>query len=232
MILYGVFWIKEIKSLFDFISLILLGYGHLWYIAAMIPAAVLLYLFLNSKVYIDLLFAFLIFGMGIMLELSQLQLVNIFGDFSLITENVVYRNFMFMGLPFMLLGTAIKKLEPKLVSIHTRWLIISTLFFVTMLGIEMVYLHFGERKELDIPIVSFVLCPLVFLSVKRLEVSSPNSSIGKMSSGIYFVHLALVSIIQKLWQVNSIELTIVVFCVSLGLSFILEKLNQRFPYFL
>jgi hypothetical protein len=85
----------------------------------MIPAALLLYYFLNSKFYIDLLFAFFLLGIGVALELSQLRLVNVFGDFSLMTDNVIFRNFIFMGLPFILLGTAIKKLEPKLDSIES-----------------------------------------------------------------------------------------------------------------
>ena len=95
----------------------------------------------------------------------------------------------------------------------------------------MVYLHLGDRNELDMPIVGLLLCPIVFLLVKRLKVTSSNNTMGKLSSGIYFVHLIVVSAIQKLWQVNSIELTFLAFSVSFAISFVLEKINQRFPYF-
>lgn len=204
---------------------------HLWYLYALLYVLIIIYI--TRKVEkISLLYKIL----------PILFIGNyIFSYFSV----GLYRNFLFTGLPYVLLGYLFRENEAKLKihSIKSRSLILGFVAVCMGLGIEMLIYNFtGTELIRDHYLFTLPMAICVFaLSIKHPHYGSGSllSIIGKKySAHIYIMHIFVVSVInfglrlllgaemqQQLAQ-NSLfknSFPFLVFGVTLFIVFILDK---------
>lgn len=108
-------WPKN-QSVFDtFVSLgrtFFIGHMHLWYIAATIEAAILLYIIRNIRDKYKIVLIFITYGIGLFIKYSGNY--HLFASSmidNLFNKGHVYRNFLFFGFPMFTLGYLIRKYQ-------------------------------------------------------------------------------------------------------------------------
>lgn len=212
--------------------------GHLWYLNAIVYVFCVVILFKKVKLFKLL---YLITPLLLCIDL-------IFGKYSIAVFgrefNILYvRNFLFVGIPYFIIGNAIRGAYTKgKLNIRPRKhvLVIALLLSVMLCVIEKyILLSFNINAARDHYISTTLLACVVF--VLFLSISSVNiyklkllSDIGRNNSlDIYIIHpivifvLSIVSKILGIEKVYSYIAPVLVFGVSILLSLIYRKMLCR-----
>lgn len=228
-IIYSYYWLK--LDIYHIVQSIFYGYFHLWYISGIICASLIIYKLRNCNVRTLFIIAFLFYMIGCTLQyLSSYTIITLFKEFKNSSSeglpSFLYRNFLLVCMPFMLLGLIIKKLELRHYSFKKIdfFLLISIL----MLMLEVSFnLFFSVIKNFDILYSLFVVCPLLFIKIKQIKMSSNSKLIGLLSSSIYFIHPLIYFILVEISNFPPTIVVLLTFFISLGLSFPVIGLNKR-----
>lgn len=227
-----ILYINEIKNIKNFFRLIAFNYvtpyigvGHLWYLLAIIYIYAILLLLNKLKYKVgkkDYFCSFIVLlGVYIFESLNFLLKWNI--------EEIIYRNFLFFGFPFFLLGNYLNTIKEKLIFDNNKLLklsfIIGVTIFLTMI-IEITIF----KENLGLYIYNILLCIYIFI----FSINFPNlkffSEIGrKYSSPIYIIHYIIIIFMKTIFVNNIIKhmLPIIVFMISLMISIIIEKIELK-----
>lgn len=213
---------------------LLTGYYHLWYIASLIGATIVIYLTRNINKNTLLIGAYILFLIGYVIQKIYLFDVHIH------MYPTIIRTFIFMGFPFMFAGYYIRKndLENKPFFKSNAVIILSAILLVLLL-IESYFIYTVKMHEAD-PVkdeLYFVLpflCPLLFLSVLKLSKYSTeyDGYISKLVSAIYFVHILAIFIITGSPYKADIFMFPIYFFLSMLLSTVIIELNKKIKIFL
>lgn len=203
---------------------LVLGYRHLWYIAALITSVLILKLLqsvsLKKIIIVALIFHFTGYA------LTRLYLFNISIPTYTLTTNA-----FFIGLYYVSIGMAIKRYNlTDLVKNKSTHLGIILLLFLLLVGEAIFLFHYGKASNFNISL--FVLAPLLFTYISqygKTEKTSANS-LAKLSAGIYFVHFIFIDLFSSMFE--SLHLFIVVLFFSLLTSVVLFYLNKELKIFL
>lgn len=213
-------------SFLDFKSMLITligGFWHLWYLIALIEAVIIFYV-INKAIKKKLglfIIAFLLFVSGYVLELSYPYANNI--------DLYKYRNFLFVGLPFLILGHLIKGIN---ISEYQKWVkLILPVFFILFffeVAISYSYLHIA-----DIYLSLFIICPLllIFLLNYPQYTSLPNS-LGALSLAIYLIHPFIIRIVLDIFVEDTIYLFPLVLILTIFSSCLIIQANKNIKIFL
>lgn len=203
------------------------GLLHLWYIVALLGATVLLYFMAKVNDKVVLAFSVLLFFIGVLLQsidnISEVELS-------------VYcsRNFLFFGFPFVFVGYYIHKKEfQKTVFAQSGVLYLLTFILLVVLLVEswLSYKMGAQRGDFYFSLI--FLCPLLFLSVlKNSQYKSDDGYIAKLSSGVYFIHILVMYLMQGFSYLEYVILYPTVLFLSLLAAVPLVELNKRLKVFL
>lgn len=202
--------------------LLVMGFYHLWYLPALIGAVICIFLlkkYLNNNVLL-LIIAVLLFGVG-----YYIQQTNPHSDLRIF----IYRNFLFMGIPFVLLGNLIKNFDFS----HYKRLI-TPLVIISLLALFFESTAYISKYAVmpNIYISLIVICPLLMIFIlqnsKKRTVMSDD--IGQLSSAIFFIHPAILFLID-IPGPNIFKLPFVVI-TSIFISFAIIQANKSFKIFL
>ncbi|WP_108822987.1 acyltransferase family protein [Dysgonomonas sp. Marseille-P4361] len=211
------------------------GYYHLWYIASLIGAAILIFLTRKCKLTYVLIASFICFFIGYVI-----QKIYVF-DVHIYMYPTIVRTFLFMGFPFMFSGYYIKKmnLEERPFFKSNYVVLLSTVLFALLI-LESVLLYYNFKVgELDpvkdeIYLVSPFVAPLIFLSVlkfSKYELGGDNY-IAKVTASIYYVHVVAIFLVNG----SPYNADAIMFPISFLLSMIFAaaiiELNKRVRIFL
>ena len=162
--------------------------GHLWYFYALLYVLIIIYIGRKTK-RIGLLYMFL----------PLLFLGNYILSYFL---NITYRNFLFIGLPYVLLGCLFRNNEKqfKIYTMKSPTLILSLLFCCLGLGLEMLFYKYTDTKIIrDHFLFTLPMAICVFtLALKHPHwgANSLLTTIGKKySAHIYIMHLCVIKLI-------------------------------------
>lgn len=131
------------------------------------------------------------------LLMAHLVMGNILVLFDITIEKMYYRNFLFFGLPFLLLGTWIRRNQEKLCSVFTEKNCVVGMVSGTVLSVAEWFL-FG-RRELFFGSILFVLSAFIY-AIHRPQVKQKSvlTLIGdKYSLFIYIVHYSLMIVLDR-----------------------------------
>lgn len=206
------------------------GYGHLWYITALMGGiALFFYLLQRYSKRIILILAVSFYFMGCFIELAQGHLSTV--NSGLINEILILQvwklNFIFFAFPFLAIGYYMKK--DAHVFNRRDYLLIAFFMFSIELIISYKFLTHGRNMLFSLiliaPLILSILMNLKFSKIKNLHL---NKYLEKLPNSIYYVHglpnffIALVFV-----NMNTSYRFIIVSLISLVLGIVLIKLNSR-----
>ncbi len=220
MIIYSPFWFSlNIKLNIIFI---LFGYYHLWYINAMIISGILLYILKRVKPKNLLILAFLLFLVGV--------IIQYLANYHILKLNIIYsyRNFLFLGLPFFIIGYLIKVQGWK-----KRITCKQVVFLISIGSIILIaesYLNFVHtRTGIDNLFSLIIISPLIYIYVLKLnikyKVNSKNLSL--ICTSVYLVHPLIMKVLTKFHQFDSTLSALLTLTISVTISFIILKINKK-----
>ncbi|MCG1035931.1 acyltransferase family protein [Polaribacter sargassicola] len=224
MLIYAPLWFHlDVKSiLINFF----VGFHHLWYIKALLLCGMLLYVMKKMKIKFLFLISFILFFLGSLIQFLKNIHILYFDVYS-------HRNFLFLGLPFFILGYLIRKTswQTKISGKHN---ILFILIFTVTLLIES-YLHYHFKFDRNDNLFSLILlCPLIFIYVINYQcyIKFNSKSISLISTSIYLLHPWVMHFLNMNYKINSVFLAIITISISFALSFVLIKINERIKYLL
>lgn len=202
--------------------LLTMGYYHLWYLPALIAATICIFCirkYINSPVLL-LVIVILLFGLG-----YYIQQTNPYSNLRIF----VYRNFLFMGIPFVLLGNLIRHFD---FSPYRRFITLTTIVSLFALFAESsLYIYtYGVIPNIYLSLI--VICPLLMIFVLQhsKKETRVNDDIGQLSSAIFFIHPAILFLID-IPAFNVFKLPFVIIA-SIFFSFAIIQANKSLKIFL
>ncbi len=162
----------------------LLGYNHLWYLVALIEAALILYLInriysiKKFSLYIQVL---LIIGLIALGYFIQSIYATVFG-----TGLYYYRNVIFFGLPFFWIGLLLRNKYTQINNINKQFLLVLLFLALVCLFVESYFSYFSDQR-MDIFISLIIIGPILCLLV--LNYSKEKKDYDAFLGTIIFLHI-------------------------------------------
>lgn len=205
-----------------FLVNIIFGYYHLWYLLGLIGAVVLLFIL---KKYIHNNNLLLLIGLSLFIIGYIIQLnagVTTFSEYK-------SRNFLFVGLPFLILGNIIRNADITLKN-KTGYLLLAASVFLFVVEIYLSKLFMGNLWDTYLSL--FIICPIALLfCINHSKYSSQKSDINHLSSAVYFIHVFVIKIASMLY-VPSLYVFPFIVLFSVLLSFLIIYVNKFLRIFL
>ena len=217
-----------------FAATIFTGYFHLWFLVAALMAGLILTKIRNQRTS-----ALILTGTVLFLSGTALQYFFHYGDFSsaillrLAKYNWMWRNFLFVGLPFMIVGY---------VAAHDSWLkrapavyiVFALLTGAALMALETltVFYLYGD-KDIDLLFSLMVVCPAIFLFAMRVPSSGKTENLAAISTGMYLVHPLIIFYLSRRSGLSS-GTTLFACCLAAAIpaAWLLAKLKLRFRWLL
>ncbi|NDV69272.1 acyltransferase family protein [Dysgonomonas sp. 25] len=222
------FEIKSIKTLL----VLLMGYGHLWYLPALIGAILMIYITRRvNKVYLLSIAIFLYFLAYI------LQRIYTTEPMFIVYKYYFFRNFLFFGFPFVFIGYFLfDALKSSTLLCNRKILILAIVIGFALLFIErsiMEHLIPGYNYG-DFYFALFFLCPALVLFVLAISrYKNVDGYISKLASCIYFAHMLVIDLFYILSPGLPIQyLFVIIIFISAIFSVSIIELNKRIKLFL
>lgn len=208
--------------LFNIFTSITFGFGHLWYVPALIVGSITLYIakrvLKNDK---------LIAAIAILILIATTAYSLSVNPFEISIKS--YRNGLFFGFPFIVIGYCIRRFDLINKINKSLVIILSILSLLLLLG-ESYYLH--EIKTFSDLLFSLTLfCPIIFILVMKFSREAVYGEyMSELPGGVYFVHKLPIIFIPM--PGNNLAILPVIFFISIILSFIIIFVNKRVRIFL
>lgn len=239
MAVYSYYWFSMpplylaplLKFFFDNVFL---GYYHLWYLAGMLEAALLLWLL--SRLRAPWLFAIclLTFALGVWIQyagnyhwFAGSELDRVFNKLW------VHRNFLLFCLPFFGIGYLIHRLQiHRRVSLRTA-VIASVLGLVLLLVESLVnFYHPGNDGGLDNMLSLIIVAPAIFLVFIKQNIRASSKDLSSYATGVYLVHLFFLIQLSRHADLGFSLNTVLAIVISMLVSAVLIRINRRLRFIL
>ncbi|MHA2937667.1 acyltransferase family protein [Vibrio sp. RC27] len=235
-IIYSYFWMENPKFPFYLVFLknIIIGYYHLWYVPALLGAAMILTTVKNISVKKLIISIILTFICGVLMQyigIYHLYEGSIADE--ILKHDFTYRNLLFLSYPFFCLGYLINKFS-LYDNVSFRSIIVFILIgLFALLGES--YVNFyqdGKRGGFDTFLSLMLFCPFVFLFFIKLNIPHKGKELALYSSSIYFIHKLVLILYQKYTDFGGTMLTLITIITSALLSYFIVNGNQRLKFML
>lgn len=207
------------------------GYHHLWYLAGTILGGVLLFYTKNLTAKNQFSLAIILFSLG-----TCFQYIGNSHCFSPVYDNFfnsyrIYRNFLTVCFPFLMLGFLIHKLKlnEKLRSYLIPLLFLS--LFILYVEVYVNYYYISKNDPLDLMFSLFLLCPLVFMFFLNLNIKGTSKKLAIFSTALYLIH-PLFQNVLKYYSLNSVNSFIITLILSIVTSIFLIIIHRKFKFIL
>ncbi len=211
---------------------LLLGHIHLWYIIALVPSLFVVF-FMNKMKLSDkykILFCIGLFCIGYYLEIMFMKKDILFGVYLLLC-----RNYIFLAVPFVFFGFCLRKYQNKILKIKKLYIYIILIESIILLIIESYLFYTPNRWPLDFYLSLIIICPtiLIVLLMTPKFTKAENSSIAKLSEGVYFIQYFSISVIMLFpLEISFLAKSFMTFFISLLFSYCIIQLNKKIDLFL
>ncbi|EEV9947147.1 TPA: acyltransferase family protein [Escherichia coli] len=204
---YFYFFKKTPLDAYFVLSSIVSGWAHLWYFPALIFSYVIARSLhnKNSSVLFIIIVSLLI--IDIYIQYTKTQFVTVNG----------YRNFIFVGLPFILTGVLIKRHYNNLPRIRY---ILPSIFILVIFSVIEYRFNYTNGLEYEVPFISIPLsiAIVVFFTKLKINKNALTSFLGSASVAIYLIHIMIIDIIKthevsNTYMINVLLIIIVSSCV-------------------
>ncbi|QDU80221.1 Acyltransferase family protein [Polystyrenella longa] len=238
MMFYSFMWLRpdeyNVKSIALIIEYIILGFNHLWYLSAIIGASLLTLLTRKLPDWVRFASIIILYlcGYGLQYFREWQAFENPIMQFVFETP-LVYRNFLFVGFPFFIMGYLINKYK-MVENCNAIWPLLGIAFGVPAILFES-HLNMewsGRPDPLELLFPLIWVCPAIFILIMKSPVMRPATSLGYYANGIYFIHIFFLAIFKKFIHIDPVPRTLAVFAISFIATFFLIRLNKKFPFIL
>lgn len=209
------------------------GYFHLWYVVAMIGASFIVFKLKNINTKQQLVIAFILYLIGCLIQyLSSYEMITLFKELKKSkTEGIppiFYRNFLFFGLPFFLLGFIYRKNEKEINLFIRKKINILLLIGFVFLSLEIyINLKFSVKKSYELLLSLFFITPLIFMKFNFYEKKIDTKNLGFLSSSIYFIHPLVYFIFARNMSSTPTIQVLLTFSLSIILSILVIAINRK-----
>lgn len=234
MLIYGIFWLRPDKySLLEILHTAFFGFFHLWYVPAMLISGIMTALFfkLSLPKQVALILIFFLIGVAIQYignyNWSSYPEIN-----ELCNYDWMHRNGLFLGFPFFFMGYLIRKYKTykRFNKLQSVMLLLVALFAGAL---EAIINHSQPDMQgtFDNSLALLISCPAVFIFFINMTFEGENRNLSSYATGIYFSHLWIVIFLNHFFNFSPTLLTVITLVLSTIATFILIRINKRFPFF-
>jgi len=207
---------------------LILGYLHLWYIAGMIGAALLVIVLSKLSSILLLVSVILTFLLGVTIQYLAHYYVVEDRLHALLNETWFHRNMFLFSYPFFCIGYLIRKhkLHENL-SIKSAALL--SFFGLLVLSFEsfLNFCKFGIDGSFDNLLSLILVCPFIFIFFLKYPVVGSSKNLTLYSTAIYFIHPLFLKGFIQFTQFDKTILTIATIMASVAASYFLIQLNSK-----
>lgn len=212
------------------VKLIIFGFHHLWYVISLIFATTFLYLIKRYIPISSRLLILVVIGLFIVGYLIQDVVAPRFRQPQHYV--VVYRNFLFFGLPFFTLGHVIRTTSFELDERTRRNCYIAILIGTLTLLIE-AYLSLKYKLGVNLYISLLVLCPPVMILLFKSKWRKSGSLVADIANAVFFTHTGVILFLQDSFAgMPNIYLFPMTVFLSIIVSYVVYTLNRRLKFLL
>ena len=149
---------------------------------------------------------------------------------------MIFRNSLFVGLPFFLIGVLIRESKVKISHYSALLFIVIGIFFLLLQIPEYQYIYYFGDKLGDIYISTIIGTPLLLYGLSKFQINYSNQTakkyhIDKLNFGIYIFHTAIGVILQPLLHDNIVLIYLIALIFSyifiLTTSFLINKIKEH-----
>jgi surface polysaccharide O-acyltransferase-like enzyme len=230
MFIYSPLWFDlKIKSN---VITVFVGFFNLWYLKALLICGIIMSVIkkINSKQLLVLALILFFIG-GIIQYLGNHHVFKVNTLDQLINTIALYRNFLFLGLPFFVIGYLINKHNW-----HKNTTKKQTIVFIiigSLLVLIESYINFFFTKEtIDILFSLILICPMIFIFTLELDYKINSKFIALFSTSIYLIHPWILTILKMIFIFDSTFLALLTIIFSFIISSIIIKLNTKLKFLL
>ena len=216
---YVPIWLKPYSTLHEVLIAVVFGTMHLWYIAGLIVAAVLIMGFLRlgeitrSGLWPMLLAALVLYLLG--------QAMSFWAFFAQSDMPLEYqRNGLTVIFPFAAIGYALavwvaRNGRDRLPRLGLLWLAVAVLFGARLVEAMIVLRLHGLSLSVlpEMPLLAILAPVLLFLAFLRADLPEVNVNLSNWSSSIYFLHIFVILFLRHFFGIDD-----VVIYVAAGVS--------------
>lgn len=238
MVFYAYFWLPRTglsyESVVKALETILLGYYHLWYIAGLLGAAIILHFThrCDSKTLVlSILVAFI---MGLFIQyagnynLAENKLVD-----KVLSYERLHRNALLFSYPFFCIGYLINRQK-----IHTRFSL-QTAAIMAIVGTSLLilesYINFIQLNggsEFDIYFSLMIACPFIFILFTKISMNGDGKKISLYSSAVYFIHIFWLKLLSGQTSFDPTIMTIACIFLSVISALVIIEVNKKLKFIL
>ncbi|MFV8815027.1 acyltransferase family protein [Aerococcus urinaeequi] len=232
------YYISQTLTLENIVQLLIFNNSpfasHLWYLNAYLYVLVIYYFIIKINISQKIYFLIPI------LLLTDLA----FGTYSLVilgheVNYIFVRNFLFVGLPYFLLGKLLRNNQLRMrIKVDKTLILLFTIFIFA--GTTLIEKYILNQTGMAASREHYLSTTLLVVSIFILLVKNPNlfsgwlSYIGKKySTGIYIIHFIIIDIYKQILAFLPISILyvlapIIVFLISLSLIIFWHQFKKRF----
>lgn len=202
-VFYSALWVENISiDLRGYILLLkyfALGYHHLWYLAALLAILFTLKIVNINNYSIRKIFIISIFLYIIAFSLQYIAKFNIIATdstfYKLTKYDFLYRNFIFLGFPFFLLGVILSKLSlEEKISKSALFIFLAISFLLLLIEVSFNYTKSIKTTGFDVLLSSYILSPAIFLTCLKFPINKNIYIISFLATAIYLIHPLIISV--------------------------------------
>ncbi|WP_287123952.1 acyltransferase [Chromohalobacter sp.] len=242
MLVYAYFWI-DVPALTPYellkvLRVAVMGYHHLWFLSALIGAAIMLYALRHLSLKALFGLALSLYAMGMFfIYAGHYHLFAGTPLDALFNEIWFYRNFLFFGFPFFCTGYLLRQWETNRRDSESRhyyrrfYAIWSLLGALLLLGES--YLNYVGLEGLpafDMYLSLLVFCPGLFLWVSSMHVPGDSTSLAYYATALYFIHPLFISLFEALSYRQGNTLALLALVSSLAAVVLLKGSRKRLGF--
>jgi len=238
MLIYSYYWFLptgiDFSSIVQTAKALVIGYEHLWYIASMLGAAVMLYYLRNLSSRQLLIVSLSLYVLGVVIQ--YLGNYHFFKDpllDRLCNALWLYRSTFLFAFPFFCIGYLINKHQLN-TKINSKVAIIGLGIGLLMVIAES-YLnyHLTDNPEgFDLLFTLLLTCPLIFMFFLNLAIKGNSKNLAVYSTAIYLVHFLVIAQLKSFTQFHNSMLTLATIVVSIVMASMLVVINRWVKYLL
>lgn len=204
MLVYAYFWLDmQAVTPYEILKLlrvVVMGYHHLWFLSALISAAIMLYALRHSSSKKLFVLALSLYGMGLcFIYTGRYHLLAGSPLDALFNEVWFHRNFLFFGFPFFCIGYLLRRWKWVRQWGRRYYAIWSLAGALLLLGESYLnYVIHEGMPQFDLYLSLLIFCPGIFLWVSSLHVPGDSSLLAYYATALYFIHPLFISLFEAL----------------------------------
>ncbi len=151
----------------------------------------------------------------------------------LFNTTYMYRNFLFLGLPFFIIGYLINvnDWQKKVTSKQLAYGIAISSAFLLM---ESYISYYFTKEPMDNLFSLILICPLIFIYALNTKINCKVNSknISLVATAMYLIHPWVIYILIKIHPLDSVLLAAFTIIISFAISLVLLKINNKVKFLL